>query len=44
MAPIVLTIDIASPPREVFAYATDPARFAGWQAATRGRTSCRFHG
>lgn len=31
MAPIVLTIDIACPPQEVFAYATDPARFADWQ-------------
>ncbi len=31
MAPIVLTIDIACPPGDVFAYATDPARFAEWQ-------------
>jgi uncharacterized protein YndB with AHSA1/START domain len=31
MAPIVLTIDIARPPGEVFAYATDPAHFAEWQ-------------
>jgi uncharacterized protein YndB with AHSA1/START domain len=29
--PIVSTIDIARPPEEVFAYATDPARFAEWQ-------------
>ena len=31
MPPIVSTIDIARPPEEVFAYATDPARFAEWQ-------------
>ena len=31
MAPIVSSIDIARPPDEVFAYATDPARFAEWQ-------------
>ncbi len=31
MAPIVLTIDIACPPGDVYAYATDPARFAEWQ-------------
>jgi uncharacterized protein YndB with AHSA1/START domain len=29
--PIVSTIDIARPPAEVFAYATDPARFPEWQ-------------
>jgi len=29
--PIVSTIDIARPPEEVFAYATDPARFREWQ-------------
>lgn len=32
MAPLVSTIEIASPPSEVFAYATDPARFPEWQA------------
>jgi uncharacterized protein YndB with AHSA1/START domain len=31
MPPIVSSIDIARPPEEVFAYATDPARFAEWQ-------------
>ncbi|WP_319460187.1 SRPBCC family protein [Micromonospora sp. RTP1Z1] len=31
MAPLVSTIEIARPPDEVFAYATDPSRFAEWQ-------------
>jgi uncharacterized protein YndB with AHSA1/START domain len=31
MSPTVVTIDIARPPTEVFAYATDPTRFAEWQ-------------
>jgi uncharacterized protein YndB with AHSA1/START domain len=31
MAALVSTIEIARPPREVFAYATDPARFHEWQ-------------
>jgi uncharacterized protein YndB with AHSA1/START domain len=31
MPPIVSSIDIARPPDEVFAYATDPTRFAEWQ-------------
>jgi uncharacterized protein YndB with AHSA1/START domain len=31
MAPIVSSIDIARPPREVFAYVTDPSRLAEWQ-------------
>jgi hypothetical protein len=31
MPPIVETIEIASPPEVVFAYATDPAYFADWQ-------------
>jgi uncharacterized protein YndB with AHSA1/START domain len=31
MAPLVTTIEIARPPREVFAVATDPRRFAEWQ-------------
>jgi uncharacterized protein YndB with AHSA1/START domain len=38
MRPIVLTIEIARPPDEVFSYVTDPSRFSEWQAdATRGR-------
>lgn len=32
MNAIVTTLDIACPPAEVFAVATDPARFAEWQA------------
>jgi uncharacterized protein YndB with AHSA1/START domain len=32
MAPIVTTLDIARPPDEVFAVATDPTRFPQWQA------------
>jgi uncharacterized protein YndB with AHSA1/START domain len=31
MPPIVSGIEIAGPPDEVFAYATDPSRFAEWQ-------------
>jgi uncharacterized protein YndB with AHSA1/START domain len=31
MRPIVLTIEIARPPDEVFSYVTDPSRFAEWQ-------------
>lgn len=31
MAPLVATIEVARPPAEVFAYATDPTRFAEWQ-------------
>jgi uncharacterized protein YndB with AHSA1/START domain len=31
MPPIVSSIEIARPPEEVFAYATDPTRFAQWQ-------------
>jgi uncharacterized protein YndB with AHSA1/START domain len=31
MDPIVTTLDIARPPEEVFAIATDPTRFAEWQ-------------
>ena len=38
MPPIVLTIEIARPPYEVFSYVTDPSRFSEWQAdAARGR-------
>jgi uncharacterized protein YndB with AHSA1/START domain len=32
MAPIVTSADIDRPAAEVFAYATDPARFSEWQA------------
>ena len=32
MDPIVTTLDIARPPDEVFAVATDPTRFAEWQS------------
>jgi uncharacterized protein YndB with AHSA1/START domain len=31
MAPLIHTIEIARPPQEVFAVATDPLRFAEWQ-------------
>ena len=31
MEPVVSSIDIDRPPDEVFAYATDPARFPEWQ-------------
>ena len=31
MPPIVSSIEIDRPPDEVFAYATDPSRFAEWQ-------------
>jgi uncharacterized protein YndB with AHSA1/START domain len=31
MAPIVSGVDIARPPGEVFAYATDPSTFGEWQ-------------
>ncbi|MGI8564225.1 MAG: SRPBCC family protein [Candidatus Dormibacter sp.] len=36
MAPIVSSIDIARPQDEVFAYVTDPARFAEWQTGVVG--------
>ena len=32
MSPIVNRTEIDRPPGEVFAYATDPLRFAEWQA------------
>jgi uncharacterized protein YndB with AHSA1/START domain len=39
MPPIVSSIEIHRPPDEVFAYVTDPARFAEWQVdAAGGRT------
>jgi uncharacterized protein YndB with AHSA1/START domain len=31
MAPITTTTEVARPPDEVFAYATDPTRFVEWQ-------------
>jgi hypothetical protein len=31
MAPIVSTVEIARPPEEVFAYATNLSRFSEWQ-------------
>jgi uncharacterized protein YndB with AHSA1/START domain len=31
MTPITTATEVARPPEEVFAYATDPARFAEWQ-------------
>jgi uncharacterized protein YndB with AHSA1/START domain len=31
MAPIVTSTEIERPAAEVFAYATDPARFSEWQ-------------
>ncbi|HTP24010.1 MAG TPA: SRPBCC family protein [Solirubrobacteraceae bacterium] len=31
MTPIVATVEIARPPEDVFAYATDPSKFSVWQ-------------
>jgi uncharacterized protein YndB with AHSA1/START domain len=36
VAPIEVSIDIARPQDEVFAYVTDPSRFAQWQAGVVG--------
>jgi uncharacterized protein YndB with AHSA1/START domain len=36
MAPIVTSIEIARPQNDVFAYVTDPSRFAEWQAGVVG--------
>jgi uncharacterized protein YndB with AHSA1/START domain len=36
VAPIEVSIDIARPQDEVFAYVTDPSRFAEWQAGVVG--------
>jgi len=53
MAPLVSVIEIACPPREVFAVATQPLRFADWQpdvvrvqllAASRFATTRRMTG
>jgi uncharacterized protein YndB with AHSA1/START domain len=41
MSPIVSSIEIARPPDEVYAYATDPSRFAEWQ---RDVVSVRLQG
>jgi uncharacterized protein YndB with AHSA1/START domain len=45
MAAIVSTIDIARTPADVYAYVTDPARFAEWQpdvVAARADDGARF--
>lgn len=36
MAPITTTIEVARPPKEVFAYVTDPSQFAAWQQGVVG--------
>jgi uncharacterized protein YndB with AHSA1/START domain len=36
MAPIVSSVEIARPQDEVFAYVTDPSKFAEWQAGVEG--------
>jgi uncharacterized protein YndB with AHSA1/START domain len=36
MASIVTSIEIARPQNDVFAYVTDPSRFAEWQAGVEG--------
>jgi hypothetical protein len=36
MAPIEVSIDVARPQDEAFAYVTDPSRFAEWQAGVVG--------
>jgi uncharacterized protein YndB with AHSA1/START domain len=36
MAPITTTVEVARAPEEVFAYVTDPARFAQWQEGVTG--------
>ena len=36
MAPIVTSIEIDRPQDDVFAYVTDPSRFAEWQAGVEG--------
>jgi uncharacterized protein YndB with AHSA1/START domain len=36
MAPIVTSIEIDRPQDDVFAYVTDPTRFAEWQAGVEG--------
>jgi uncharacterized protein YndB with AHSA1/START domain len=34
MAPVIATADVNRPAADVFAYATDPARFSEWQRAS----------
>ncbi len=36
MPPIVSSVEIDRPPDEVFAYVTDPGRFAEWQSDAAG--------
>ena len=36
MAPITTSTEVARPPADVFAYVTDPARFAEWQEGVVG--------
>lgn len=36
MAPITVSVDVDRPPEDVFAYATDPTRFAQWQSSVTG--------
>ena len=36
MAPLTSSIEVAQPPEVVFAYATDPTRFAEWQVGVVG--------
>lgn len=36
MAPLTSSIEVAQPPEVVFAYATDPTRFAEWQEGVVG--------
>lgn len=33
MAPIVASVEVGRPPRDVFAYVTDPARLPEWQSS-----------
>jgi len=42
MAPIVTSIEIARPQNDVFAYVTDPSRFAEWQAGVVGGMSAEY--
>jgi uncharacterized protein YndB with AHSA1/START domain len=39
MAPIVHSVEIKRSPEDVFAYVTDPSRFAEWQEAVVARGS-----
>ena len=36
MAPILSSVEVSRPAEEVFAYVTDPARFAEWQVDAEG--------